>query len=147
MTGSFARKAWVAAVVVLAIGVAIAAPTPVGAQQAPLPVVDLALDETVADPDPSTSSESAIETDPDAYIELDAEDVLGAVVASSGSPVGEGAWYGPGSEPDSIWWGQTTHAGFAAPHASTRTVGGTYSPTSGDFNGNGYTDVYWFAFA
>jgi hypothetical protein len=55
-------------------------------------------------------------------------------------------WYGAGSEPDSIWWGQTTHAGFAAPAASSRTVGGTYSPTSGDFNGDGYSDVYWFAF-
>ena len=55
-------------------------------------------------------------------------------------------WYGPGSEPDSIWWGQTTMADFVAPHATTQSVSGTYEPTSGDFNGDGYDDIYWFAF-
>jgi len=56
-------------------------------------------------------------------------------------------WYGPGSEPDTIWWGQSTMASFAsAPGWSGQTVGGYYSPTTGDFDGDGYTDLFWFSF-
>ena len=55
-------------------------------------------------------------------------------------------WYGPGSEPDSIWWGQTSFATFTSPVSSSRGVSGIYDPTVGDFDGDSYDDLYWFAF-
>ncbi|WP_421118830.1 FG-GAP repeat domain-containing protein [Aquihabitans daechungensis] len=56
-------------------------------------------------------------------------------------------WYGPGSEPDTIWWGQSTMSSFAsAPGWTGQTVSGTYSPTTGDFDGDSFTDLFWFSF-
>jgi hypothetical protein len=56
-------------------------------------------------------------------------------------------WYGPGSEPDRIWWGQTSLSSFAsAPGSTSQTVNGWYAPTTGDFDGNGYVDIFWFSF-
>jgi hypothetical protein len=56
-------------------------------------------------------------------------------------------WYGPGTEPDRIWWGQTSLSSFAsAPGSTSQTVNGTYAPTTGDFDGNGFDDVFWFSF-
>lgn len=55
-------------------------------------------------------------------------------------------WYGPGSEPDSIWWGQSTLSGFTSPVAASQSVSGVYEPTSGDFDGDGFSDLFWFAF-
>jgi hypothetical protein len=56
-------------------------------------------------------------------------------------------WYGTGSEPDSIWWGQTSMSSFvSAPGWTGQTVSGWYAPTTGDFDADGYTDIYWFSF-
>lgn len=76
--------------------------------------------------------------------------VGGTYVPLSGDLDGDGDddvfWYGPGTNPDRIWWGQTSMATFAGQAGSAVTVNGTYEPTIGDFNGDGYHDPFWFSF-
>jgi hypothetical protein len=34
----------------------------------------------------------------------------------------------------------------SAPGSTSQTVNGTYAPTTGDFDGNGFDDIFWFSF-
>jgi FG-GAP-like repeat len=50
-------------------------------------------------------------------------------------------WYGPGTAPDSIWFGEP--GGSFTPLAMP--VSGTYRPFTGDFDGDGRGDIFWYA--
>lgn len=69
--------------------------------------------------------------------------------------------YGPGGENDEIRWGpllstesitETTLKSLpepipsllVAPRKTTYDVGGSYEPVAGDFDGDGYDDIYWY---
>jgi hypothetical protein len=55
-------------------------------------------------------------------------------------------WHAPGTATDHVWWGAPSGADFGtAPYQSDKTVNGSYTPVAGDFNGDGYDDVYWYA--
>jgi hypothetical protein len=49
-------------------------------------------------------------------------------------------WYGPGTAPDSIWFGEA--GGSFSPLAMP--VSGTYEPFTGDFDGDGRADIFWY---
>jgi hypothetical protein len=49
-------------------------------------------------------------------------------------------WYGPGSDPDSIWLAR----GGTSFDQVTVSVSGTYRPITGDFDGDGRTDIFWY---
>lgn len=63
-----------------------------------------------------------------------------------GDGVEDVLWYGEGTAADSFWWGQPTLAGVGPGHSSATAVNGYYEPTTGDFDGTGPDDVFWFAF-
>jgi hypothetical protein len=66
-----------------------------------------------------------------------------------GQFAGDGAtdilWYGPGSAPDSLWIGNAGQRGAAAFTRVNLTINGTYTPIVGDFFGDDYTDIIWYA--
>jgi FG-GAP-like repeat len=49
-------------------------------------------------------------------------------------------WYGAGSAPDSVWFGEP--GGNFSPLATP--VSGTYQPFTGDFDGDGRADIFWY---
>ena len=57
-------------------------------------------------------------------------------------------FYAPGSSTDYLWISKPTDAqGSAADRFSVTTlpISGTYTPVVGDFDGNGATDIFWYA--
>jgi surface antigen len=76
----------------------------------------------------------------------DPVNVIGTYLPVPGDFNGDGNsdvfWYGPGDEPDSIWYGASTRGSFSKGHQVT--VTGTYSPVPGDFNGDNFSDVFWY---
>jgi hypothetical protein len=54
-------------------------------------------------------------------------------------------WYAPGSAPDSLWIGRAGERGAAAFTRVNLTINGTYTPIVGDFFGDDYTDIIWYA--
>ena len=54
-------------------------------------------------------------------------------------------WYRPGAEPVSIWW-SNSHRGAGTFTTTTETVtSDAFKPFAGDFNGDGFGDVYWYS--
>jgi hypothetical protein len=54
-------------------------------------------------------------------------------------------WYGVGPAKDYIWRSLTVAGNNATGDSSTLTVRGTYQPFTGDFDGDGCDDVFWYA--
>lgn len=54
-------------------------------------------------------------------------------------------WYRPGSASDSLWLMRSDGNGGTTVVRKSLQIGGNYTPVAGDFNGNGYTDIYWYA--
>lgn len=54
-------------------------------------------------------------------------------------------WYGPGTRPDSLWTNVIISGGGVSRQVRSVTVNGTYQPIAGDFDGNGCTDIFWYA--
>jgi hypothetical protein len=55
-------------------------------------------------------------------------------------------WYAPGVAPDGLWRNITFPVSGAPSYtASALTITGVYSPFTGDFNGDGCEDVFWYA--
>ncbi|MFE0698900.1 FG-GAP-like repeat-containing protein, partial [Streptomyces sp. NPDC058872] len=52
-------------------------------------------------------------------------------------------WYGPGADPDAIWYGRNDRS-TTFHKAADVTVNGSYTPVSGDFDGDGFKDVLWY---
>lgn len=66
----------------------------------------------------------------------------------NGDRNGDIFWYGPGNKPDYIWFGRSnktfdTNRKIVADNV-TQSITGTYTPLSGDFNGDGTTDIFWY---
>jgi hypothetical protein len=66
-----------------------------------------------------------------------------------GQFAGDGAtdilWYAPGSAPDSLWIGKAGQRGAAAFTKLALEINGTYTPVVGDFFGDDYSDIIWYA--
>jgi hypothetical protein len=66
-----------------------------------------------------------------------------------GQFAGDGAtdilWYAPGSAPDSLWIGKAGQRGAAAFTKVPLRINGTYTPVVGDFFGDDYSDIIWYA--
>lgn len=55
-------------------------------------------------------------------------------------------WYGAGSAPDAMWRNVELPADGPVVHESSAvSVSGTYQPFTGDFDGDGCEDVFWYA--
>jgi hypothetical protein len=55
-------------------------------------------------------------------------------------------WYGKGSAPDALWTNVIGHSNGSLTHVDRSvSVGGTYKPFADDFDGNGCTDIFWYA--
>ena len=54
-------------------------------------------------------------------------------------------WYGTGTNPDLVWYGNADVDNTDPFDTGTTTIGGTYSPAVGDFDGNGADDIFWYA--
>lgn len=55
-------------------------------------------------------------------------------------------WYAPGAAPDRLWRNVTFPMSGAPRYTSSSvSVSGTYKPFTGDFNGDGCEDVFWYA--
>jgi hypothetical protein len=55
-------------------------------------------------------------------------------------------WYGKGSAPDALWTNVIGHTNGTVTHVDRRaSVGGVYKPFADDFDGNGCTDIFWYA--
>lgn len=55
-------------------------------------------------------------------------------------------WYGRGTAPDRLWTNVApTDSGGVARTSRSVSVNGIYQPFAGDFDGNGCTDVFWYA--
>lgn len=52
-------------------------------------------------------------------------------------------WYGPGSTGDVIWHGRANRI-LGAPNQTGVAVNGTYTPRTGDLDGDGDDDVFWY---
>jgi hypothetical protein len=79
-----------------------------------------------------------------------AVDVNGSYIPLAGDFDGDGyadvVWYGPGSAADRLWYGTSVKGAFDNVDASqTISVTGVYTPFVGDFNGNGQSDIFWYA--
>jgi hypothetical protein len=55
-------------------------------------------------------------------------------------------WYEPGTTADRFWWGTSSRSAFAAATGSTATTinGFAYQPFSGDFDGDGREDIFFY---
>jgi hypothetical protein len=62
-----------------------------------------------------------------------------------GDGFGDLMFYAPGGTGETIWWGAATGFGTTAAPRSTTSVAGTYKPITGDFDGDGDSDIIWFA--
>lgn len=62
---------------------------------------------------------------------------------------GDGAWdilwYAPGPAPDSLWLGKAGQRGAAGFTKVPMSISGSYRPILGDFAGDDYTDILWYA--
>lgn len=55
-------------------------------------------------------------------------------------------WYAPGPGHDSVWNGATSSTGDTAfSHGPHININGTYTPVTGDFNGDHKSDILWYA--
>jgi hypothetical protein len=78
-------------------------------------------------------------------------DSVGAVASKPlvGDFNGDGAsdvfFYRAGSAPEELLLGNSTRASFVVSVASKLQVKGTYQPLVGDFDGDGVTDIFWYA--
>lgn len=54
-------------------------------------------------------------------------------------------WYAPGTTADSIWWGATAAAGTFGTITTSYVINNTYDPTAGDYDGDGYDDLFFYA--
>jgi hypothetical protein len=55
-------------------------------------------------------------------------------------------WYGPGGAPDALWRHVELPADGPVGHESAAvSISGTYQPFTGDFDGDGCEDVFWYA--
>ena len=92
-----------------------------------------------------TARKGACDLRPPAWKDWSVLQVSGTYRPFTGDFDGDGRadvfWYGPGTAPDSIWFGE----GRGSFTRSVRAVDGTYEPLVGDFNGDGGTDVFWYA--
>ena len=52
--------------------------------------------------------------------------------------------YAPGTEKDVVWYGTPESASFRKNSGSSVQISGTYKPVSGDFNGDGYSDIFYY---
>jgi RHS repeat-associated protein len=55
-------------------------------------------------------------------------------------------WYGSGAASDTLWFGDDdVDAAGTSFDTGTTTVNGVYLPVTGDFDGNGADDIFWYA--
>ncbi|HUW02585.1 MAG TPA: Calx-beta domain-containing protein [Acidimicrobiales bacterium] len=63
-----------------------------------------------------------------------------------GSGVSDVFWYAPGSAADRLWRDVTpTLAGFELGSDTPEQINGTYEPFVGDFDDDGFDDIFWYA--
>lgn len=54
-------------------------------------------------------------------------------------------WYGKGAAPDSLWINVIGDGGMLSYNTRSVSVNGSYKPFAGDFDGNGCSDIFWYA--
>lgn len=54
-------------------------------------------------------------------------------------------WYAPGPSSDMLWIGNAGGRGLDGFTRTTLTINGRYQPIVGDFAGDGYDDIFWYA--
>ncbi|MCU1369187.1 MAG: hypothetical protein JWO77_381 [Ilumatobacteraceae bacterium] len=78
-------------------------------------------------------------------------DPLGATAATplvgdfNGDGTSDVFSYRPGAGAETILYGSGTRTGFVAAQSNTFSVKGTYQPLVGDFDGDGISDIFWYA--
>lgn len=69
----------------------------------------------------------------------------------NGDGITDVLWYGPGSQPDAMWYGRSDHTFFDPREVSAGVftpavdVGGNYGATVGDFDGDHIADILWYS--
>ncbi|MCU1354956.1 MAG: hypothetical protein JWM89_374 [Acidimicrobiales bacterium] len=97
----------------------------------------------------TTATPAGAEVDTDFAWDHRALSVSGTYTALEGQFAGDGAtdvfWYAPGSAADTLWIGHEGGRGVAAFTKVSVPISGTYKPIVGDFAGDDYDDILWYA--
>ena len=99
---------------------------------------------------PSTALDPLWSFDADGRFDAGAFDIQGTFVPVVGDFDDNGFedifWYSPGSGLDLMWyWGINGSGQIDIVATANYVVNGTYQPVAGDFDGNGYDDIFWYA--
>jgi hypothetical protein len=97
---------------------------------------------------PSTALDPVWMFSPDGKIDAGKFDIRGTFRPVAGDFDGNGYedvfWYSPGAGADVMWYhGPPDSSGVITRQAVSYPVGGTYVPVAGDYNGDGYEDIFW----
>ena len=97
---------------------------------------------------PSTAPDPVWSHAPDGRFDAGQFDIQGTFRPVAGDFDGNGwediFWYSPGSGYDEMWYFGVDGAGYLTITPVAYPVNGVYVPVAGDFDNNGYEDIFWY---